>query len=111
MNTGGLPGVIPGAVTGGLICTLAQFVWNELEVTRVRFVSRSKRQTLSELDRPPERQKTFSEKLMDGLGLVIPIKKLSDEEYLQKLLKEREEVERRLEAVQEELELNRPKPS
>jgi hypothetical protein len=74
--------VVPGAVTAGIICTAAQFLWNELGVARIKYVSQSHQAALLEPHRSPERPRTFSEKLMDGL----------------------EEVERRLEVVQKDLE-------
>ena len=102
LGEGGLPGVIPGAVTAGLICTLAQFIWNELDVMRIQYVSQSNTIHLDRED-PPARQRTISEKVMDGLGMVLLVKKISDEVYLQRLFREKEEVEKRLEAVRKEL--------
>ena len=102
LGTGGPPGVIPGAVTAGLICAVAQFIWNELDVMRVQYVSQSNAAHLDH-DAPAARQRTISEMVMDGLGTVLPIKKISDEVYLKRLLHEKEEVEKRLEAVRKEL--------
>lgn len=94
--------MVPGAITAGLVCTLAQFIWNELNVMRVQFVSRSKTTYMGH-DAPPARQRTVSEIVMDGLGVILPVKKIPDEVYLQRLIREKEEVEKRLEAVRKEL--------
>lgn len=99
---GGRPGVLPGALTAGLICTMAQLVWNELNVMRVQYVSQSG-VTHSDHDVAPTPHKPFSEKIMDGLAVVFPVRKISDEVYLERLLREKEAVERRLEAVRKEL--------
>jgi hypothetical protein len=96
-DAGGPPGILPGAVTAGLICTVAQFIWNELNVMRVRYVSQL---THIGHDAPP---RTLSERIMDGLGTVLPVKKIPDEVYLQNLLREKEEVEKRLGVVRKEL--------
>lgn len=93
-------------MTAGLICTMVQLLWNELNVMRARYVSQV---NATQMDHhgPPARQKTMSEKVLDGLGMVLPVKKIPDEEYLQRLLREKEEVEKRLEVVRRELEEER----
>jgi hypothetical protein len=95
--------VLPGAVTAGLICTMAQLLWNELNVMRARYVSQVNT-TQRDTHDPPARQKSVSEKVLDGLGMVLPVRKIPDEVYLQRLLREKEEVERRLEVVRKEIE-------
>ncbi|KAF8586534.1 hypothetical protein K439DRAFT_1631598 [Ramaria rubella] len=99
----GVPGFLPGVITAGLVCTTAQGLLNELNVARVKYISRSDALRHDGPAAPPERVRSFSEKLMDGLGVVLPVKKITDDEYLQMLLREREEVERRLEVVRKEL--------
>ncbi|KIJ41265.1 hypothetical protein M422DRAFT_780409 [Sphaerobolus stellatus SS14] len=98
----GPAGIIPGVITAGLFSSVIQFIWNEANVIRIKYVSEHKGIQHPFGNDVPER--TFSENILDGIGKVFPLKRITDEQYLARLVKEREEVLRRMEEVERELE-------
>ncbi|KAF8507890.1 hypothetical protein BU17DRAFT_100186 [Hysterangium stoloniferum] len=101
----GPSGIIPGIVTATLICSALQFTWNEANVIRVKYISRPKGTTLpSGADAPsPAPERSFSQVILEGLGVILPIKRIPDDVYLEKLHQEKQVVEKRLEVVRQEL--------
>jgi len=109
---GGPAGIIPGIITASLITTSLQFLFNEADVLRVKYISRSKgiehpfgNQLLV---RPHSVQtdadaRSLPERIMDGIAKVFPVTKMTDEEYLEKLKKQRSEIEQKLERVRRQL--------
>jgi hypothetical protein len=49
-------------------------------------------------------QKTLSESILDTLAVVFPLQKLSHEEYLRRLVRQKEKVEARMEDIRKEVE-------
>ena len=102
---GGVAGIWAGARTAGIICTVLQFGFNELTVMRVKFVSRK----IQESHRPPEIAPAPANKpeeprtpIVDRLMAVIGFRKLTDEEYLKVLKKQRNEALERIAVLKNE---------
>ncbi|KDQ12249.1 hypothetical protein BOTBODRAFT_419197 [Botryobasidium botryosum FD-172 SS1] len=101
----GRVGLVPGIVTASLICTLIQYASNELSLARIKLVSKQQAQQVQApqvvpaplLSRDPA--PSSSQKIMDVLSHVAPIRRLSDEEYLQMMEKKKIEVDKRLHEV------------
>lgn len=100
----GLSGLVPGFFTMGLACTLVQVAWNELQVTRIKIVSRAQGVENPFGQVSPKDERSTSEKLLDNLGRVFPIKRLSDEEYLKRLRAQRERVLKRIKELEDKAE-------
>ncbi|TDL24849.1 hypothetical protein BD410DRAFT_785569 [Rickenella mellea] len=120
----GVVGVPSGMFTATLLCTFLQFVVNEASISRVKFVSRrstvqpnppsNPSSTLSASDVPlnipsstdfdetppptlPQQPRmTFGQRLASLLG----VKPVSDEEYLEKLKRERQMHQRRIDELE-----------
>ncbi|KAI1794604.1 hypothetical protein LXA43DRAFT_883485 [Ganoderma leucocontextum] len=101
----GAAGIWAGARTAGIICTVLQFGFNELTVMRVKFVSRKihesqPRPEIAPLpsDGPEEPRNSIVDHLMAVIGFV----KLTDEEYLKVLKKQRAEALARIALLEHE---------
>ena len=104
-RSGGVAGIWAGARTAGVICTVLQFSFNELTVMRVKFVSSK----IQESHRPPEITSPPPDKpeeprtsIVDRLMAVIGFTKLTDEEYLKVLKKQRDEALERIAVLERE---------
>lgn len=86
---GGTPGIVPGIVTGAFIATAFQLVINELEVVRVKVVSR--KPTVQPIV-SPKGSKPLGERILGILGL----HRISDEELLQRYITSRDQVLKRI---------------
>ncbi|KAI0333502.1 hypothetical protein GY45DRAFT_265617 [Cubamyces sp. BRFM 1775] len=95
--------VIAGARTAGLLCALVQLGFNEVGVMRIKYVSRK----LQEAQRPPDTVTPTpvpvptevaepKVSVFDRLMGIIGFRKLSDEEYLKVLKKQRDEALERI---------------
>ncbi|CAL1705174.1 unnamed protein product [Somion occarium] len=103
---GGRSGIAPGVTTGGLLCTLLQLAYNELGVVRLKYLSR----TLQTQEVAPSVSATkvattssssvsvntepvpWTERIFSLFGL----QKVSDEEYLARLKRDRDAHLRRI---------------
>lgn len=85
----------------GLTCTLVQVVWNELQVTRIKIVSRAQGIENPFGQASSRNERSTSEKILDSLSWIFPIKRLSDEEYLKRLRAQREHVLKRIGELEE----------
>ncbi|KAI0691039.1 hypothetical protein BC835DRAFT_1279928, partial [Cytidiella melzeri] len=122
----GSKGIIPGATTAGLVCTLLQLIYNESTVLRVKYVSQklaetrpspvytpgpahtsSPTATVADVSNHREPPKAFSERFFDFLGMP----KMSDEEFLEKLRVKRDSYMRRIVELEAEREKERPSKS
>ncbi|KAF9469369.1 hypothetical protein BDZ94DRAFT_1182175 [Collybia nuda] len=105
--------ILPGALTAGAICTLLQMAYNELGVTRLKYISRlNKEDPISKIDVPsistPIPQggaKSFSEKVLTLVGL----QPISDDEHLAKMKIKRETYLKRIAELEAQLEVERAK--
>ena len=78
--------IIPGSLSIGAICTLLQLAFNELSITRLKYLSNSsKTVALPETLTGPS-SKSMSEHILAFLGM----EKVTDEEYLEKMKQKRE---------------------
>ncbi|EIN07246.1 hypothetical protein PUNSTDRAFT_135932 [Punctularia strigosozonata HHB-11173 SS5] len=121
----GPPGMIPGMVTGALICTLVQLSYNELQVRRLMFLS-SRLQELppaishtpspafdagqaalpsasSSFSSPSPGKRSFWESTLDTLGKTGMFHRISNEEYLARLKIERDTALQRIEELEAQL--------
>lgn len=92
----GYRGALPGFVLGAVGCTMAQLLVNELEVTRLKFVSRklkasssSSTPTLAPIQVEPTEPQNVPP-FLDRIASLFGLQRISNEEYLMKLKKERD---------------------
>jgi hypothetical protein len=107
--------ILPGALTASALCTLLQLAYNELGVSRLRYISRLKEE--SSMPKTPasstthspiissEASKSFSARILTTLGL----QPLSDQEYLDKMKMTRETYLKRIAILEEQLEKEKAK--
>jgi hypothetical protein len=129
--SGGLRGirtVVPAAITTGLIALAGQFVVNQVRIGRLRLLARrvgdmdgtsphipvqaggmanegeEMVSTIEALDNPTAATTAGSlpGRIMKGLSHALPIRQLSDEEYLATLEKKRRDVNKRVAQIEEE---------
>lgn len=102
---GGMRGALPGFVMGALGCTIGQLVVNELEVTRLKFVSRKLKASSST---PPVPVQTKSAEpqhvppFLDRIASLFGLQRMSNEEYIAKLRKERDAALKRIAVLEAE---------
>ncbi|KAI0797594.1 hypothetical protein C8Q75DRAFT_9599 [Abortiporus biennis] len=100
-------GILPGMVTASIVCTLLQLGYNEIGVARIRYVSRQLQASSQKLqiqpnsNEPLEPPKSISDRVAGWLG----ISKVSDEEYLRRLKRQRENYLVRIAELEKEKEL------
>ena len=104
---GGPSGILPGALTACIACTLLQFGVNEAEVARVKyFSSRPEGASTSQMSAHGPSSKTRQEaspSIGSQLLLLFGLKRITDEEYLATLKKERDGHLRRIEELEAQL--------
>ncbi|KAI0372917.1 hypothetical protein BV20DRAFT_938995, partial [Pilatotrama ljubarskyi] len=103
--------VMAGARTAALICALLQLGYNELGVMRVKYITRKIQETQPRPVAapvpptvPPEAQGAPKLTAFDRLLSIIGFRKLSDEEYLKTLKKQRDEALARIAVLEKERE-------
>ncbi|KAI0819542.1 hypothetical protein BC628DRAFT_1402114 [Trametes gibbosa] len=96
--------VLAGARTAGLVCTLLQLGYNELGVMRIKYVTRKIQEPTAPnpLPVPPERPDEVRLSFFDHLLGIIGFRKLSEEEYLKTLKKQRDEALARIAVLERE---------
>ena len=102
--SGSSAGIWAGARTAAIICTVLQFGFNELGVARVKFVSRKiqESQPRPEIAPPPATPEKPRMSIFDRLMTVIGFRKLTDEEYLKALKKQRDEALERIAVLEQQ---------
>lgn len=124
-------GTIPRAgFTAGIVTSLLQLTVNQFRVVRLHLLARhsadeptptptlsTDSQSDSKFDislrsslenptltapTPEEESKTLPGRMIRGLATVLPVRKVSDDDYLALLIKKRNEVERRLKEIEQE---------
>lgn len=93
---------VPGAVTAGLICGLLHLAKNEFKVQRVKYVSRTASQPVVIL----EPKVPWPERILEAIGF----ERITDEQYLSKMVKQREVHLSRIKELELEIEEERSKP-
>ncbi|KAI9057913.1 hypothetical protein FKP32DRAFT_1597872 [Trametes sanguinea] len=97
-----------GARTAGLICALLQLGYNEIGVMRIKYVSRKIQETQARPQATPtpvpvqEQDTTPKTSFFDRAMSVIGFRKLTDEEYLKTLKKQRDEALARIAVLERE---------
>ncbi|KAF9819788.1 hypothetical protein IEO21_01879 [Rhodonia placenta] len=109
----GPAGIVPGVTTAGLACTLIQLAYNELDIARIKYVSRTLQETRKQQDAeaalpmsqpvplpspPIEPRKSFIERMLVTMGF----HQVTDEEFLEKLKFKRDYALRRIEELEQE---------
>ena len=115
LQPGGPPGIIPGATTAGLLCSVLQLGYNELRVWRVRYVTRQTVETSpntkpqrvapSDAATGAEETPTAESRTPFHERFVLPlfgVKRVSTEEALARLIKQRDETLRRIAELEAE---------
>lgn len=115
MCPGGRLGIVPGLCTGGVVCALLQWTYNELSIRRIKYVSRIVRHSSPQISpavpasQPstppapsvlPEPSNRWGDRVLQTLGF----RSLSDEELLAKLKATRDEHLRRIKVLEKEVE-------
>ncbi|KAG9000891.1 hypothetical protein FRB94_001531 [Tulasnella sp. JGI-2019a] len=90
--------VLTGAGAWGVIAPVLQFAYNEASIRRD--ISHSAQVEREALSSGTEEPKNASEKIMEVMTWVAPVKKISDQEYLDLMKKQQDAVEKRLDEVQ-----------
>ncbi|KZT26382.1 hypothetical protein NEOLEDRAFT_1132430, partial [Neolentinus lepideus HHB14362 ss-1] len=125
----GRGGILPGTVTGSIVCALLQVGYNELSVQRLKYVSRRLKQSQDASKNSPvlvaqetkvpsslpdsdesdsEPKKTVADRIISLFGL----SKVPDDQYLEKLRQERDAYVRRIHRLEAQIEEEkRSKPS
>ncbi|OJT09105.1 hypothetical protein TRAPUB_14432 [Trametes pubescens] len=96
--------VLAGARTAGLVCALVQLGYNELGVTRIKFVTRKIEEAAAPVPAPAISEPTDTPKmtLFDHALSLIGFRKLSEEEYVKVLKKQRDEALERIAVLERE---------
>lgn len=96
--------VLAGARTAGLVCALVQLGYNELGVTRIKFVTRKIEEAAMPAPAPaiPEATETPKMTFFDHALSLIGFRKLSEEEYVKVLKKQRDEALERIAILERE---------
>ncbi|KAL1944693.1 hypothetical protein VTO73DRAFT_3123 [Trametes versicolor] len=96
--------VLAGARTAGLVCALVQLGYNELGVTRIKFVTRKIEEATMPAPAPaiPEATDTPKMTFFDHALSLIGFRKLSEEEYVKVLKKQRDEALERIAILERE---------
>jgi len=92
-----------GAITAGLVCGVLQLVKNECQVQRIKFVSRRQDENSLQSAPPIEQTMPWPERLLSTLGF----QKISDDEYLQRMIKQRDVHLARITELEHEIEEER----
>lgn len=80
---GGRPGILPGASTAAIVCTVLQLVYNELGVARVKYVSRMMQNA------SPQPSKQVGTDSTPALAALVPAVVSSDSETPKRPMSER----------------------
>lgn len=89
--------VLTGAGAWGVIAPILQFAYNEASIRRDASQSAQiQRESISTESNEP---RNASEKIMQVMTWVAPVRKISDQEYLDLMKKQQEAVEKRLDEV------------
>ncbi|KAI0273584.1 hypothetical protein BC834DRAFT_966089 [Gloeopeniophorella convolvens] len=103
-------GAAGGILAGSIICTLGQVLYNEIGVQRIKYVSRGLSAapslpplTAPVLVNPPEPEKPLFDRMINAIGLT----KLSDDEYLAQMKKQRAACLRRIAELEAEAEADK----
>ncbi|KAG8766471.1 hypothetical protein FRC12_006867 [Ceratobasidium sp. 428] len=110
----GARGIIPGATTAALACVFLQYLANELAVQRIRYVAntptpvsvastlQSTSATITSPSVPTPPPKPLSQKIVDTISHVIPLTRLDDKDYLQRLEHRRDVLDGKIDRLQQE---------
>lgn len=126
--TGGPSAIVPGGILIGLTCTLLQMAVNELAVWRIRFVAAMPTSAILPLTKsatapgslpatsaptlvatvhqPSEDKqapKPTLQKIVETLSYVIPLTKVDDKEYLQRLEQKRDVLDQKIDRLSKEV--------
>ncbi|KAI0636719.1 hypothetical protein C8Q77DRAFT_520284 [Trametes polyzona] len=96
--------VLAGARTAALLCTLVQLGFNELGVWRIKYVTRKIQEKPAPAPLPAPAENTSEPKMsfFDRAMSLIGFRKLSEEEYLKVLKKQRDEALERIAVLERE---------
>lgn len=124
-ETGGIPGILPGVTTASIVCTLLQLAYNEVDIARVKYVSRMLKEAQTSPDVRPAVSRPLSPPNPPSVDEVVPRKPImeriltalgwhpvSNEEYVEKLKYKRDACLRRIAQLEVEKERdNKPTDS
>jgi len=92
---------LPGAVTAGLVCGVLHWMKNEFGVRRIQYVARvQEHRPLQQPDIASESTISWPERFLSLLGF----ERLSDDDYLQKMVKRRDASLVRIKELEREIE-------
>ncbi|RDB22273.1 hypothetical protein Hypma_010602 [Hypsizygus marmoreus] len=98
--------IVPGALTIGAVCTLLQLAYNEIGITRLRYVS-GLNGTLSVPKSSSPPSKSLSQRFLGLLGLQA----VTDEEYLAKMKTTRDSHVKRIAELERQIQQEQVKDS
>jgi len=88
----------PGAITAGLVCGLLHLSMNEVKIQRVKYVSRQQQSLATQPEVVEVPKEPWPQRMLSALGF----EKVTDEQYLQKLIKQRDAQLARIEELERE---------
>ncbi|KAH9952116.1 hypothetical protein B0H21DRAFT_14850 [Amylocystis lapponica] len=117
----GRPGIVPGVTTATLVCTFLQLAYNELGITRIKYISRilqssqtspsgATGQDNTSTSMAPPRTRIDSEPprpRMERILTFLGLHQIPDEEYLAMMQKKRDGYLRRIAELEKEREATR----
>ena len=101
--------VLPGAVTAAVVCVLLQYTVNEADIARLKYISQQRLESTSQPPADPPLEHTLAHEpsptLIQRIIQAVGIRKMSEDEYIERMKKTRDhhlhriaELERQLEA-------------
>ncbi|KAF8643846.1 hypothetical protein AX16_008863 [Volvariella volvacea WC 439] len=94
--------VLPGAITAAAFCALLQVAYNELGIYRINYISKSsERQSRAQAPAKPASQEglPWTQRIWSWFG----VRKMTDEEYLEKLKRTRDYHLKRIEELEQQV--------
>ncbi|KAF5389884.1 hypothetical protein D9757_003630 [Collybiopsis confluens] len=99
-------GILPGAISAGVLCTLLQYMYNESKIIRLEYLvykRQTSQQAPSGSTSSPVSQSSDAKPWAQRLLSTIGITSLSDEEYLASLKKQRDTHMKRITEIEHEM--------
>ena len=107
----GSAAILPGAVTAATICVLLQYAVNEARIARLRYISQQDRTSTFQLPVDPSLQHISatepSPTIMQRITHAMGIRKMTEDEYLERMKKTRDHHIRRIAELERRLEEER----
>ncbi|TFK42296.1 hypothetical protein BDQ12DRAFT_675962 [Crucibulum laeve] len=97
--------VLPGALTAAAACLWLQYAYNELSISRLKYVSQMREDAEAAARLPVAIPETASDSssIKDHLLILIGLRKMPEGEYLEKMKKTRDTYQKRIAVLEQQL--------